>query len=90
MPVTEGLSHEEIRELLGAYVVGALADENERTAVTAHLEGCEECRAEERDLRLAAEQLRQERAEWDEAAQEVWERVRDEVRRRPRDAGPPT
>ena len=88
--MTEGLSHEEIRELLGAYVVDALADETEREAVTAHLEWCEECQAEERDLRLVAEQLRRERAEWDEAAQEVWERVRDEIRRRPRDGGPPT
>lgn len=88
--MTEGLSHEEIRELLGAYVVGALADETEREAVAAHLEWCEECQAEENDLRLAAEQLRQERAEWDEAAQEVWERVRAEVRRRPRNGGTPT
>lgn len=90
MPVTEGLSHEQIRALLGAYVVGAWADGTERGAVTAHLEWCEECQAEERDLRLAAEQLRRERAEGDESAQEVWERVRDEVRRRPRDGGPPT
>ena len=88
--MTEGQSHDEIRELLGAYIVGALADGTERAAVTAHLEWCEECQAEERDLRLAAEQLRQERAEWDDAAQEVWERVRHELRRRPRDGGPLT
>ena len=82
--MSNGLSHEEIQELLGAYVVGALGDEAEREAVAAHLQSCDACRAEAEELRVAAERLREERAEWDEASQSLWERIRDEVRRRPR------
>ena len=82
--MSDGLTHDEIQELLGAYVVGALSNDAERQAVTEHLESCESCRAEAEELRLAAERLREERAEWDETSQALWERIRDEVRRRPR------
>ncbi len=78
-----GLSHEEVRELLGASVVGALSDQPESDAVAAHLASCALCRAERDELRAAAERLREERAGWDEVAEAVWERIRDEIRRRP-------
>ncbi len=39
------LSHEEIRELLGAYALDAV-DADERTIVEQHLAGCPQCRAE--------------------------------------------
>lgn len=81
------LGHDEIRELLGAYVVDALADEHEREAVAEHLRSCDACRAEAEELRLAAERLREERAEWDETSEALWERIRAEVRRRPRGGG---
>ncbi len=42
-------AHDETRELLDAYALGAL-DEADRTEVEAHLAGCESCRAETRDL----------------------------------------
>ncbi len=48
--------HPEMRNLLGPYVMGALEAEEERM-VEEHLEGCEQCRREERDLRLAHERL---------------------------------
>ncbi len=82
--MSDGLTHDEIQELLGAYVVGALSNDAERQAVAEHLRSCESCRAESEELRLAAERLREERAEWDETSQTLWERIRDEVRRRPR------
>ena len=48
--------HPETRNLLGPYVMGALGTQEERM-VEDHLEGCEDCREEERDLRLAHERL---------------------------------
>ena len=48
--------HPETRNLLGPYVMGALGTQEERI-VEEHLEGCENCREEERDLRLAHERL---------------------------------
>jgi anti-sigma-K factor RskA len=48
--------HPETRNLLGPYVMGALGTQEERI-VEEHLEGCEDCREEERDLRLAHERL---------------------------------
>jgi hypothetical protein len=52
-PVDE---HQEMRNLLGPYVMGTLGPEEER-AVEDHLEGCAQCREEARDLRLAHERL---------------------------------
>ena len=85
--MNDELQHDEIRELLGAYVVDALADEDERAAVEEHLRSCEDCQAEVVELRAAAERLREERAEWDQASDALWERIRSEVRRRPRGGG---
>jgi hypothetical protein len=48
--------HPETRNLLGPYVMGILDTQEERM-VEEHLEGCGDCRAEERDLRLAHERL---------------------------------
>ena len=82
--VTKRMTHEEIQELLGAYVVDALGDAAEREAVTDHLRSCDACRAEAEELRSAAERLREERDEWDATSDALWERIRAEVRRRPR------
>ena len=48
--------HPETRNLLGPYVMGALGTQEEQM-VEEHLEGCEGCREEEQDLRLAHERL---------------------------------
>ena len=48
--------HQEVRDLLGPYVMGALDPEDERE-VEEHLEECAVCREEARDLRLAHERL---------------------------------
>jgi anti-sigma-K factor RskA len=51
-----GLSHEEIRELLGAYALDAVADD-ERQAIEDHLSTCPECRAEIEEHRSTAAML---------------------------------
>ena len=43
------MTHDEIRELLGAYTLNAVSDE-ERTVVDEHLLTCQACAAEARDL----------------------------------------
>ena len=48
--------HPETRNLLGPYVMDALGTQEERV-VEVHLERCEDCKEEERDLRLAHERL---------------------------------
>jgi hypothetical protein len=48
--------HQELRNLLGPYVMGALGPEEERE-VEEHLESCPQCREEVADLRLAHERL---------------------------------
>ena len=48
--------HRYWREMIGAYVLGVL-DEEQRTALRAHLDGCEQCRAEVRALEPVAEAL---------------------------------
>jgi hypothetical protein len=48
--------HQEVRDLLGPYVMGALGQEEERE-VEEHLRECEPCGEEARDLRLAHERL---------------------------------
>ncbi|MDP9069980.1 MAG: zf-HC2 domain-containing protein [Actinomycetota bacterium] len=78
------MTHGEIQELLGAYVVDALGDEAEREAVAEHIRSCDACRAEAEELRRAADRLREERDEWDETSEALWERIQAEVRRRPR------
>lgn len=48
--------HRRWREMLGAYALGLLDDE-ERAAVRAHLDGCEDCRAELREIEPVAAAL---------------------------------
>ena len=52
-PVSE---HQEIRNLIGPYVMGALSPE-ERREVEEHLEGCALCREEAQELSLVHERL---------------------------------
>lgn len=49
-------THESLRELLGAYALGAVSDD-ERQRVAAHLATCAECRAELGALRIAVDAL---------------------------------
>ena len=60
--------HRSYRELLGAYVLGHL-DEAEEAELRNHLEGCEDCRAEEAELRRVAALLPEE--PFDELAPET-------------------
>lgn len=48
-----GLSHEEVRELLGAYALHAV-DEDEQAAIDLHLEDCPQCQQEVRGHREVA------------------------------------
>ncbi len=48
--------HREFQEMLGAYALDALTDE-ERLALETHLSNCDECTAELADLRLAVQAL---------------------------------
>lgn len=48
--------HRYWKEMLGAYVMGDLEDE-QRSALEAHIEGCAECRAEVEELRPVVEAL---------------------------------
>jgi CheY-like chemotaxis protein len=70
--------HEELRNDLPAYAVGAL-EEDERAAVERHLEECELCRAELDELVEAAGSLLDPEGPLRPA---VWERVSRAVRRR--------
>jgi len=55
--VTGESSHRELREMLGAHVLGGLTPE-ESVRLGAHLDGCPACRAELVDLRPLADDLR--------------------------------
>lgn len=54
--LSEELSHSEIQELLGAYALDAV-DEQERATIEAHLESCESCPVELEDHRRLAETM---------------------------------
>lgn len=66
--------HRYWREMLGAFVLGEL-DEEQRVALQAHLDGCEECRAQLREIEPVAAAL----------AQAAPEHVADEEPRPPSD-----
>jgi hypothetical protein len=51
-PADDSRGHRRWREMLGAYALGELDDER-RAALQAHLDGCEECRAELREIEPA-------------------------------------
>ena len=48
--MTDGMAHDELHESTGAYVLGALTDED-RASFEAHLAGCAACREEVRSFR---------------------------------------
>jgi len=54
--LSEDLGHGEIQDLLGAYALGAV-DDNERAIIDAHLQTCESCRIELDDHSRLAETL---------------------------------
>ncbi len=55
--------HRRYRELLGAYALGQLGDA-ERAELERHLDGCEACRTEERELRGVAHLMPAPDADW--------------------------
>lgn len=57
-PADDSRGHRRWREMLGAYALGELDDER-RAALQAHLDGCEECRAELREIEPVAAALAQ-------------------------------
>ena len=65
------LSHAELRELLGAYALDAV-DDDERQAVERHLETCPSCRTEVGEHREVAALLA---AGWVPAPEGVWDRI---------------
>ncbi len=69
--------HEEMRTLLGAYVLGALRDDDRATALEAHLAECEPCREE---LWKLADVVTH-RGAAGEARRDIWERIRDRIAR---------
>ena len=71
------VSHAEMRELLGAYAVHALED-NEFESVTAHLDGCDRCRDEVDDLLDASASLGL--SDLQPPSMDLWKRIAADVR----------
>ncbi len=69
------LRHDEVEELLGAYALDAVDDE-ERASVEAHLAGCPRCRAEVDAHREVASHLAQAGAPAPDA---LWDRIADAI-----------
>jgi putative transcriptional regulator len=73
------------KAVLAAHALGAVpADDGERAAVDAHLDGCAECRAQLREFRLAAAELvgaEDPVVIDDEALDRAWERVQKRLGR---------
>jgi anti-sigma factor RsiW len=65
------LSHADLRELLGAYALDAV-DDDERTRIEEHLRGCPPCAAEVRDHHEVAGLLA---GSWEPAPDGVWGRI---------------
>jgi anti-sigma factor RsiW len=65
------LSHSDIRELLGAYALDAV-DDDERRSLDQHLESCRECRSEVDEHREVAGMLA---AGWVPAPDGLWDRI---------------
>jgi Anti-sigma-K factor rskA/Putative zinc-finger len=66
-----GLSHSEIQELLGAFALDAV-DDDERDVIEAHLAGCPRCRAEVEGHRETAALLAH---SGERAPEGVWDRI---------------
>lgn len=71
----DGLRHDEVEELLGAYALDAV-DDAERAAVDAHLLTCPRCRAEVDGHREVAAHLAQTGAP---APEELWSRIAEAI-----------
>jgi anti-sigma factor RsiW len=69
------LTHEQIEELLGAYCLDAV-DDDERDAIEAHLPDCPRCRAEVAELREVAALLANNNTE---APEGLWDRIAEAV-----------
>jgi hypothetical protein len=70
-----GITHDELRELLGAYAVDALAD-TERAAVDEHLAACPACRREVADHLETVAMLSSGPGR---APGELWDRIRGDI-----------
>ena len=73
--------HRHVQDLLGPYVIGALSPEEE-AEVREHLDLCETCRSEERDLREAHEYLAELAATVEQPPPDIKGRVFEELPRR--------
>ncbi len=69
------MTHEEIRDSLEAYALGAL-DDDEARVVGAHVADCAECREELRGLQDTVLRL----ASAEASSQTVWERILRRIR----------
>lgn len=69
------LTHEQIEELLGAFCLDAV-DDDERDAIEAHLPGCPRCRAEVAELREVAALLANNDTE---APEGLWDRIVESI-----------
>jgi len=69
------LTHEQIEELLGAYCLDAV-DDDERDAIEAHLPDCPRCRAEVAELREVAALLANNNTE---APDGLWDRIAESI-----------
>ena len=65
------MSHGEIKELLGAYALDAV-DDDEREAVDRHLEGCVPCQTEVAEHREVASLMA---VGWVPAPEGIWDRI---------------
>lgn len=69
------MRHDEIFQMLGAYVLGAV-DQHEKAGVDIHLGDCPECRAESDELAIVASVLS---ARGTEPSPAVWDRIRSQL-----------
>ncbi|MDP8976184.1 MAG: zf-HC2 domain-containing protein [Actinomycetota bacterium] len=73
----EAAAHEKLCIFLGAYVLGALQDDDRCAELEAHLRACGPCRAELPKLADVATRLA---AENEDPRSEVWERIHHRTR----------
>ncbi len=76
--MTAFLNHSEVQELLGAYAVHAIDDDDSR-AIEAHIQGCAECAEELAQLLDASAMYGM--TELEEPSGEIWGRIQSEIRR---------
>ncbi|HEX2064371.1 MAG TPA: zf-HC2 domain-containing protein [Acidimicrobiales bacterium] len=81
--MVDRLSHDQVKELLGARVLGVLDDE-ERRHVDDHVGGCPECLRDLGRLQRAASTLI---GAEEPPPPDVWERIKERLREAPPDDG---